>query len=95
MQENQNCGFDPWVEKIPWRTAWQPVQYSCLENPTDREATVYGITKSLTGLKQMSMRAYTQAKYIHTLLFFYSFLLEGSGFTMLLVPIVQQSESAI
>ena len=27
--------------------------------------------------------------------FFYSFLLEGSGFTMLLVPIVQQSESAI
>ena len=18
------CGFDPWVEKIPWRKAWQP-----------------------------------------------------------------------
>ena len=20
----QRCGFDPWVEKIPWRRAWQP-----------------------------------------------------------------------
>ena len=26
-------GFDPWVGKIPWRRAWQPIQYSCLENP--------------------------------------------------------------
>ena len=25
-------GFDPWVGKIPWRRAWQPLQYSCLEN---------------------------------------------------------------
>ena len=28
--------FDPWVRKILWRRAWQPIQYSCLENPTDR-----------------------------------------------------------
>ena len=20
----QRCGFDPWVEKIPWRRKWQP-----------------------------------------------------------------------
>ena len=20
----KRCGFDPWVEKIPWRRAWQP-----------------------------------------------------------------------
>ena len=26
-------GFNPWVGKIPWRKAWQPLQYSCLENP--------------------------------------------------------------
>ena len=26
-------GFDPWVGKIPWRRAWYPLQYSCLENP--------------------------------------------------------------
>jgi len=19
-----DCGFDPWVEKIPWRKKWQP-----------------------------------------------------------------------
>ena len=24
--------------KIPWRRAWQPTQYSCLENPMDRGA---------------------------------------------------------
>ena len=30
--------FDPWIRKIPWRRKWEPVQYSCLENPTDREA---------------------------------------------------------
>jgi hypothetical protein len=28
--------FDPWVGKIPWRKAWQPTPYSCLENPMDR-----------------------------------------------------------
>ena len=25
--------FDPWVGKMPWRRAWQPLQYSCLETP--------------------------------------------------------------
>ena len=25
--------FDPWMGKIPWRRARQPLQYSCLENP--------------------------------------------------------------
>ena len=34
-----------------------PLQYSCLENPTDRGAwwaTVHGVTKSQTRLKQLS-----------------------------------------
>ena len=30
--------FNPWVRKIPWRRRWQPLQYSCLENPMDRGA---------------------------------------------------------
>ena len=30
--------FDPWIGKIPWRRKWQPLQYSCLENPMDRGA---------------------------------------------------------
>ena len=25
--------LDPWIGKIPWRRAWHPFQYSCLENP--------------------------------------------------------------
>ena len=24
-------GFHPWVGKIPWRRAWEPLQYPCLE----------------------------------------------------------------
>ena len=24
MQEPQEHGFNPWVEKIPWKRAWQP-----------------------------------------------------------------------
>ena len=32
----QRQGFDPWVRKIPWKRKWQPLQYSCLENPLDR-----------------------------------------------------------
>ena len=43
-------GF-PWVGKIPWRRAWQPLQYSCLENPMDRgacRATDHSVTKNWT-----------------------------------------------
>ena len=40
-----------WVGKIPWRREWLSLQYSCLENPTDRGtwwATVHGVEKSWT-----------------------------------------------
>jgi len=33
-------GFDPWVGKIPWRRAWQPTPYSCLENPRGQRTLV-------------------------------------------------------
>ena len=39
-------GFNPWVGKIPWRRKWQPLHYSCLENPMDRGAwrtTAHGV----------------------------------------------------
>ena len=45
--------FDPWVWKIPWKRKWQPLQYSCPENPLDRgtwQATVDGVAKSWTRL---------------------------------------------
>ena len=44
--------------KDPLRRAWQPLQYSCLENPMDRgdwQATVHRVTKSKTWLKLLSM----------------------------------------
>ena len=40
-------GINPWVWKIPWRRKWQPLLYSCLENPTSRGAwwaTVHRVT---------------------------------------------------
>jgi len=45
--------FDPWVGKIPWRRNGHPLQYSCLENSTDRsawQAAVHGVAESHTGL---------------------------------------------
>ena len=50
--------------------AWQPLQYSCLENPMDRgdwEATVHRVTKSKTWLKRLSMHAC-----VHGLLYVYN-----------------------
>ena len=36
------------IRKISWNRKWQPLQYSCLGNPTDRgawQAIVYGVAK--------------------------------------------------
>ena len=33
-------GFNLWVEKIPWRRAWHPLQYSCLENSHGQRSLV-------------------------------------------------------
>jgi len=44
-------GFDPWVRKVPWRRAWQPLQYPCLENFMERgawQATVHRVAKTQT-----------------------------------------------
>ena len=38
VQETQETHVLPWVWKIPWSKKWQPLQYSCLGNPMDREA---------------------------------------------------------
>ena len=45
--------FYPWVAKIPWKRNANPLQNSCLRNPTDREAgwdIVCGAAKSWTQL---------------------------------------------
>ena len=33
----QETWFDPWVRKIPWRRACNPLQYSCLEEQESHE----------------------------------------------------------
>ena len=44
-------GFDPWLGRSPGRRNDNPLQYSCLENPLDREGwQVHGVTKNRTQL---------------------------------------------
>ena len=48
-----DAGSIPGLGRLPVRGNGNPLQYSCLENPRDRgawRATVYGVTKSQTGL---------------------------------------------
>ena len=55
-EDHKGGGFDPWIEKIPWRRAcigefWRAFQYSCQENPMDSgawRATVHRVAKSWT-----------------------------------------------
>ena len=51
----------PWSGRCPGGGHGNPLQYFCLENPTDREAwqaTVHGVTKSTTKLKRLNMHAH-------------------------------------
>ena len=58
-------GFDPWVGKIPWKRKWNPLQYFCLENPSDRgtwQATVHGVSKELDITEQLNMHRHTHIR---------------------------------
>ena len=50
------CGLNPWVRKIPWRRAEQPIPVFLLENAMDRwawQAVDHSVTKSWTWPKQL------------------------------------------
>ena len=56
----RDIGSIPESGKSPGEGHGNPLQYSCLENPTDRgawQAAVHSVTKSGTRLKQLSMHA--------------------------------------
>ena len=56
-RRHERCGFEPWVGKTLEKGMVNPLQYSCLENSTDRGAwwsTVHRVTKSRTRLKYLS-----------------------------------------
>ena len=78
-----DTGSIPRSGRSPGGRHGNPLQYSCLENPRDRgawQATVYRVTKSWTGLKQLSMHthAITGILFFVFLLFLQSFLLLSS-----------------
>ena len=57
-RRHRDAGWIPGLGRSPAGGHGHPLQYSCLENPTDRgawRATVHGITKSWTWLKGFSM----------------------------------------
>ena len=60
-----DLGSIPGSGRCPGEENGSPLQYSCLENPTDRGAwwaTVHGVAKSWTQLKRLSMHiAHTQS----------------------------------
>ena len=54
-----DAGSTPGLGRSPGGGYGNPLQCSCLENPTDRgawQATLYGVTKSQTRLKQLSFQ---------------------------------------
>ena len=55
--DRKDAGLIPGSRRFPGGGHGNPLQYSCLENPTDRRtwrATVHRVTKSWTRLKQLS-----------------------------------------
>ena len=55
-------GFNHWVRRNPGGGQGNPLQYSCLENPMDRQAwrvMVHRVAKSQTRLKQLSTHKHT------------------------------------
>ena len=56
--DNKKFGFGPWVRKIPWWKEWQPTPVFLPGESMDRgawRATVHGVSKCWTQLKQLSM----------------------------------------
>ena len=64
-------GSIPGLGRFPGEWHGNPLQYSCHENPMDRGAwwaTVHGVAKSWTQLKQLSIRAFMHACNLHSFL---------------------------
>ena len=61
-EDTRNTGQIPRSRRSPGGGNGNPLQYSCLENSKDRgdwQATVCGVTRSWTQLKQLSTAQYT------------------------------------
>jgi len=59
--DRRDPGLTSGLGRSPGEENGNPLQYSCLENPTDRgvwQAAVHRVLKSQRPLKQLSMHAY-------------------------------------
>ena len=58
-RRHKGCGFDPWVRKIPWRRAWQPIPVFS-PGKSQGKSSLAGYSpqdpKSQTRLKRRSMK---------------------------------------
>ena len=55
------CEIDPWVGKIPWSRKWQATSVFLPGNSMDKgfwQAITYGVAKSQTWLKRLSLNAF-------------------------------------
>ena len=60
-----DLGLIPGLGRSPREGNGNPLQYSCQKNPMDRgawQATVHGVTKSQTRLKQLNTQMHTHNK---------------------------------
>ena len=65
----RDIGSIPGLGRSPGGGQGNPLQYSCLENPMDRgaqRATVHGVAKSQTQLKQLSTHSISNKTEIQT-----------------------------
>ena len=63
-RSHMRCGLIPGLGRFPGGGHGNPLQYFCLENPVDREAsraTVHRVTKSQTWLKQQHGLAFASS----------------------------------
>ena len=69
MQGTQKTQIRSLGRQDPLEEEWQPLQYSCLENPMDRgawRAAVHGVTKSQTHLSTISsIHSFTKPSFNH------------------------------
>ena len=75
-RRHKTCRFDPWIRKIPWRRAWQPILVFLPENPMDRgiwQAAVHSVAQNRTRMNQFSGHT---CKLRQSILFFFFFSAE-------------------
>ena len=57
--------FDSWVGRSPGRGNGNPLQYSCLENPTDRSLEVHGVAIELDTAERLNNTSILLYVYTH------------------------------